>query len=95
MLGINEIKEKISPVLMKYNVTKAGIFGSYSKQTATASSDVDILVELGAFVSLLDFVTIQLELEDVLGNKVDLVEYQAIKPALRQQILQEEIRIYG
>ena len=80
---------------MKHKVTKAGIFGSYAKLQAKRGSDVDILVELGTEISLLDFVGIKLEIEKILNRKVDLVEYQAIKPALKQKILQEEIRIYG
>ena len=39
--------------------------------------------------------TFKLELEDLLGQKVDLVEYAAIKPGLRERILGEEIKIYG
>ena len=61
----------------------------------TRKSDVDILVELGKDISLLEFVGIKYELEDSLGRSVDLVEYQAIKPRLRSRILSEEIRIYG
>ena len=61
----------------------------------TRKSDVDILVELGKDISLLEFVGIKDELEDSLGRSVDLVEYQAIKPRLRSRILSEEIRIYG
>jgi predicted nucleotidyltransferase len=52
-------------------------------------------VELEEDISLLEFVGIKLELEDLLRRKVDLVEYQAIKPRLKNQILSEEIRIYG
>lgn len=44
-------------------------------------------------ISLLDFIGIQQELEDLLQKKVDLVEYEAIKPALKDSILQEEIPV--
>lgn len=90
-----EIHQTILPILQKHHITKAGIFGSFAKAEANEASDVDILVELGTEMSLLDFVGIKLELEDALHREVDLVEYQAIKPALREQILNEEIRIYG
>jgi len=50
---------------------------------------------LGNQISLLEFVGIKYELEDLLGRKVDLVEYQAVKPRLKDKILAEEIRIYG
>ncbi len=76
-------------------IKRAGIFGSFATGLYSGASDVDILVELGNNISLLDFVRIKLDLEDSLQRKVDLVEYNAIKPRLRKQILEEEIRIYG
>jgi len=46
MESIQEIKEKITPILQRYGVTKAAIFRSLAKGEATTSSDVDILVEI-------------------------------------------------
>lgn len=56
---------------------------------------MDILIELKDKISLLKFVRIKLDLEDALNKKVDLVEYNSIKPRLQERILSEEIRIYG
>ena len=92
---MEELKKIIVPVLKKHNIIKAGIFGSFAKGASTPESDIDILIELGNNISLLDFVRIKLELEDLLGIKVDLVEYQAVKPQLKNWILSEEVRIYG
>ncbi|HMO39964.1 MAG TPA: nucleotidyltransferase family protein [Saprospiraceae bacterium] len=94
-MKIEEIKDRTLPILVRYHIKRAGIFGSFAKGDETDESDIDILVELGDEISLLKFVGIKHELEDVLGKKVDLVEYQAIKPRLRNRILAEEIRIYG
>ena len=44
-------------------------------------------------MSLLGFIGLKLKLEEVLGKKVDLVEYIAIKPLIKSHILNEEIRI--
>lgn len=94
-MQIEEIKEKITPTLQKHNITRAGVFGSTATGRTRKGSDIDLLVEFGQQISLLEFVGIKYELEDLLGSKVDLVEYEAIKPRLRQRILLEEIRIYG
>lgn len=94
-MEIKDITEKILPVLKKHDIVRAGLFGSYAVGKATKKSDFDILVELSEGVSLLDFIGIKYELEDLLGNKVDLVEYKAIKPSLRNQIIDQEVRIYG
>ncbi|MCH8024419.1 MAG: nucleotidyltransferase family protein [Candidatus Marinimicrobia bacterium] len=93
-MTINEIKRKVLPILRKYDLKKAGIFGSIARGELREDSDVDILVEIERDdLSLLDFVGIKLELEAALGRKVDLVEYDTIKPLLRERILAEEIPI--
>ncbi len=95
MNEIDKIKKQVLPIVKRNKIRRAGIFGSFATGSFTNTSDVDILVELGNNISLLDFVRIKLDLEDSLQRKVDLVEYKAIKPRLRKQILEEEIRIYG
>jgi predicted nucleotidyltransferase len=89
-MELQEIQKTVEPILRKHNIKRAGLFGSVVRNKVSESSDVDILVELGEKISLLDFVGIKLELEDALGKKVDLVEYQSIKPLLREKILREE-----
>ncbi len=69
------------------------MFGSLARGEEAESSDIDVLVELPPNLSLLDFVGIKLELEEVLGKNVDLVEYEAIKPRIRQRIISEEVPI--
>lgn len=85
----------IRPILARQPIRRAELFGSYATGEATASSDVDILVEFTEPVSLLAFVGIKLELEDALQRKVDLVEYHTLKPALRERVFAEAIPIYG
>lgn len=92
-MSVEEIKNKIKPVLKRNGIVKAGIFGSFSRGDSTMDSDIDILVKIEKEITLFDFIGIKLELENVLGTKVDLVEYDAIKPAIRENILKEEIAI--
>jgi hypothetical protein len=92
-MNVEEIKRKILPVLKKYKVTRAGIFGSVVRGEAREDSDIDILVEIKGRMSLLDFAELKLELEEALGRKVDLGEYAVIKPVIKEQILSEEVAI--
>ena len=91
--AIEGIRETIRPVLRRHGIKRAGIFGSVVRGEATPESDVDVLVELDRQASLLDFIGVKLDLEDALGRRVDLVEYAAIKPRLRDRILREEVPI--
>lgn len=92
-MGVEEIKKIAKPILKKYGVKRAGLFGSAARGDFGPESDIDVIVEGPKGISLLDFVGIQLELEDHLGKKVDLVQYSAIKPRLRPYIMQDHIPI--
>ena len=88
---IEKMKQKIIEVLKKNNVKRAGIFGSYARGEQKKNSDVDIIVEFDG--SLFDFVGLKLELEKRLKKKVDLVEYAAIKPRIKNYILSDEVKM--
>ncbi len=90
---IEEVKNKILPILQNYGVKRAGLFGSCVRNEMMKDSDIDILVEIEKDISLLDFVGLKLEIEDVLKRKVDLVEYNTIKPLLKERILSEQVII--
>jgi predicted nucleotidyltransferase len=92
MIHLNEIKKRVQPILEKYGIEKAGIFGSAARKKSEAN-DIDLLVKIEQKISLLDFIGIQQELEDELKMKVDLVEYDSLKPALREEVLKEEVPI--
>ncbi len=93
-MNVSEIKKQIMPILRKYGVRRASIFGSAVRGEMKESSDIDILVEIEKDISLLDFVALKLELEETLGRKVDLVEFDTIKPRLRERILKEQVVIF-
>jgi len=90
---IEEIKQKITPILRRYKVTKAGIFGSYARGEQRGDSDVDILIEIGNWATLLELAGLKLKLEEQIKRKVDIVEYSCIRKELKNSILNDEISI--
>ncbi|MAG07325.1 hypothetical protein CMI46_00740 [Candidatus Pacearchaeota archaeon] len=88
-----KLKSKILKILKKYEIRKAGIFGSFARGEETKNSDIDILIELEGKKSLFDLIEIEMELEKELNKKVDLLTYRGINPLLKKIILKEEIRI--
>ena len=90
---IDQIRANLLPVLLKHGIKRAGVFGSLVRGEMTSDSDIDLLVEIDQPISLLGVVRISRELEEAIGRKVDLVEYRAIKPRIKQRILSEEVRI--
>ncbi len=93
LLTISEIKRKAVPLLKKNNVVKAGIFGSYARGEAKSKSDIDMLIKQKGRKGLLALVQLQLDLENKLGKKVDLLTYGGLSPYLKDRILSEEVRI--
>ena len=91
VMRFEEIRDLILPVLKKHGVSKAAIFGSFARNQERKGSDIDLLVELRPGDGLLEFVGLKIELEEELNCTVDLVEYEALKPALRERILGEQV----
>ena len=92
-MTIHEVQNMVKPILLKHKVSQAALFGSIVRNEINSNSDIDILVEFGKPISLLNYVGMKLELEELLRRKVDLIEYKAIKPSLRKYILNENVRI--
>jgi predicted nucleotidyltransferase len=88
---IARIKRKIMPILKRYGVIKAALFGSVVRGDERKDSDIDILVDIEKDIGLLEFIGLKQDLEDALGHPVDLVEYGTIKPLLRDRILSEQV----
>ena len=92
-IDIDQIREKALPILKEAGITRSAIFGSYAAGENAKGSDIDILVELPEDYTLFDYVRLQLRLEENLGRKVDLVEYSAIKPRIKERILSSQVPI--
>jgi predicted nucleotidyltransferase len=90
---VASLAEHMIPVLKRYGVRRAGVFGSYARGEAGPDSDLDLLVDLPPGASLLDLVGLQLDLSESLGIKVDAGTYKSIHPLVRERILGDEIRI--
>nr|MDO8098120.1 nucleotidyltransferase family protein [Candidatus Njordarchaeota archaeon] len=85
-----EIEKRVAPVLRKYHVARAAIFGSYARGEERENSDIDVLIEFKGDRSLLDLAGLKIELEEALGRKVDVLTYSSLHPLLRDRILSEQ-----
>ena len=90
---LEEIKKKALPILKEAGVTRSSIFGSYVRGEAGEDSDIDILVDFPRGKGLFEFIGLQQELEEVLGKKVDLGEYNTLKPRIKDSVLSQQVRI--
>lgn len=90
---LDDIKAKAIPILKQAKVKKASMFGSYVRGEETNNSDIDFLVDLPENATLLDLVGLKFDLEEALQKKVDVVEYQGLKPRIKNSILEQQIPI--
>ena len=81
----------IRDIARKHGVTRLRVFGSRASGRAKKSSDLDLLVALKPERDLLDLIEFKLDLEDLLGCKVDVLTEGGITPYLRRRILREAI----
>lgn len=91
--SLKKIEKIILPILKRNTVAKAGIFGSFARGDSTAKSDLDLIITFKGKKSLLDLIHLQIELEEVLKKKVDVLTYKSIHPLLKEKILNEEVKI--
>ena len=78
---IKTLRRIKAELTLKYPIARLGLFGSRARGDARPDSDVDILVEFSMPVGL-EIVDLAMELEALLGEKVDLVSRKAIKPRM-------------
>jgi predicted nucleotidyltransferase len=93
MPSIEKMKPTIVPILIKNDVKRAAVFGSFARGEAKRDSDVDLVIEFKAKKGLFDFIGLQMELEDALGRKVDLVTYHSLSPHFIDDIMREQVPI--
>ena len=84
-----EILYQYRSELKSIGVKSLALFGSAVRGEARADSDIDILVEFNRPIGLFSFIRLQHRLSEILGRQVDLVTPEALKPQLREQILEE------
>jgi len=67
-------REEILRIAAARGATNVRVFGSVARGDATSKSDVDIMIDLEAGRTLFDLSGLILDLEEILGRKVDVVQ---------------------
>lgn len=92
---LNEIFAAVLPLLKKYHAEKAILFGSYARQDADATSDIDLIIVGGEQFDPTDVLCIAEELHCTMGKPVDVYELREINTgsAFYDTILAEGVQI--
>jgi predicted nucleotidyltransferase len=86
---LKDKREEILNLAAKHGAYNVRVFGSAARGEAGEDSDIDLLVEFEPDRSLLDHAALVLDLEEILGRKVDVVTEKGLYWLLRRRILKE------
>lgn len=87
--ALSELREVVLPITRAHRIRHVRVFGSYARGDQRRRSDLDLFVRMPPGSSLFALGRLQVELEEALERKVDLIPDDSIKPALRARILSE------
>lgn len=90
---LREKRTEILRVAASHGARKVRIFGSVARGEAGPESDLDFLIDLEPGRSLLDHAALLLELEAILGCKVDVVTERGLRTRIRERVLQEAVAL--
>ena len=92
----NMIKTTVADYFKTQPVLKAWLFGSYSRGEQTNESDVDILVQYDRSqrIGLLKISGMHIDLENLIGRKVDIVEDGTLRPWAVESVNNDKYLIY-
>lgn len=92
MNAIEILKKNENSIKKKYGVKKIGVFGSFARGEGKEGSDVDILVDFKNGCKTFDnYMELKFFLEDLFSRSIDLVTMEALRPQLKDDILQEVV----
>jgi predicted nucleotidyltransferase len=86
-------REEIIRIAGSHGATEVRLIGSVARGEARPDSDVDLLVTWGEGTSLLDQAALMLELEKLLGRKVDIASDGWVKPAPLESVYRDAIAL--
>lgn len=86
-------REELLALVRQYGVGGLLVFGSMARGDAGPQSDVDLLIDNASKLSGFQLGAFQMDAQDILGRKVDLVTRNALHPMIRERILQEAVPI--
>jgi predicted nucleotidyltransferase len=82
-------RDEVLAVLDQHGATNVKVFGSIARGEDDENSDVDLLVEMPKGIGLFRRIEIELDLEDLLDRRVDLVSPAEVPTRSRSRVLAE------
>jgi predicted nucleotidyltransferase len=88
---LREKRDEIQRVAAKHGARNVRVFGSVARGESQAYSDIDLLVDTGPETSSWFPAGLVLDLEEILGCKVEVVTEKGLSPYLKERVLREAL----
>ena len=88
---LQQKRDDIRRIATKHGACNLRVFGSVARGEARPESDIDLLIDKAPTTTSWFPAGLVLELEEMLGRKVEIVTGKALNPDLRAQVLSEAI----
>lgn len=89
--SLRQNRDAILQIARRYGASDIRIFGSIARGDATDSSDLDLIVRFEPGRSLLDHGGLVMDLRELLGIRVDVIDEEAMRPRFRQHVMKEAV----
>lgn len=76
-----------------YGATEVRVFGSVARGDADEASDIDFVVRMNPGRSVFDIGGLLMDLQDLLGRRVDVVTEKGLRPRIRERVLREAVPV--
>ncbi|MGB7417255.1 MAG: nucleotidyltransferase family protein [Thermosynechococcaceae cyanobacterium] len=90
---LSDQRPAILEIAQSYGASNLRVFGSVARGEDDVLSDIDLLVEMEPGRTLFDLGGLAMDLQDLLGCRVDVVTEKGLKKRLRERVLQEAISL--
>ena len=91
--SVHRTREAILRIAARHGAKQVRLIGSVARGDARPDSDVDLLVTWIEGTSLLDHAALALELEVLLGRKVDIASDGWVKPSVRESVYRDAVAL--
>jgi hypothetical protein len=90
---LSRYRDRIREIALRRRVTNPRVFGSVLRGDDVEGSDLDLLVEPTRETTLFDLGAIQIELQELLGLRVDVLTPRSLPEAVRQRVQQDAVPV--
>lgn len=90
---IQQHQQQIQQLAQQFGLTNLRIFGSVAKGQDTDTSDLDLIVDTSPTTTLFDICGLQIELEELLDLKVDVLTTQSLPQQFKTDVLQHAVAL--